>query len=72
MYSPNLPHTGAVHVLGGFSLVVAMSVLIHPSILSLSHAIFFKASRWPSDHMISSRPVIGQPPPTPPPKKKLN
>ena len=24
-----------------------------------SHAIFFEASRWPSDHMIRSRPLIG-------------
>ena len=31
------------------------------SILSPSHAIFFEASHWPSDHMISLRPLIGQP-----------
>ena len=38
-------------------------------ILSPPHAIFFEASCWPSDHMISSRPLIGQPsfPPTPTP-----
>ena len=29
--------------------------------LSPSHVIFFEASHWPSDHMISSRPLIGQP-----------
>ena len=29
--------------------------------MSPPHAIYFKASHWPSDHMISSRPVIGQP-----------
>ena len=27
-----------------------------------SSAVFFKASHWPSDHMIRSRPLIGQPP----------
>ena len=25
-----------------------------------SHAIFFEASHWPCDHMISLRPLIGQ------------
>ena len=30
-------------------------------ILSPSDAIFFEASHWPSDHMISLRPLIGQP-----------
>ena len=29
--------------------------------LSPSNAIVFKASHWPSDHMVSSRPLIGQP-----------
>ena len=38
----------------------AMSVL--PRLcLSPSPAIFFKASHWPLDHMISSMPLIGQP-----------
>ena len=44
-------------------LVVAMSV--HMSyvcrILSPSHGIFFEASHWPSYHMISLRPLNGQP-----------
>ena len=36
-----------------------------------SGAVFFEASHWPWDHMISSRPLIGRPPPSaPPPKKK--
>ena len=35
--------------------------------MSPPHPIFFKASHWLSDHMISSRPLIGQPsPPIPP------
>ena len=34
-----------------------------------SVAVFFEASDWPCDHMISSRPLIGQPPPH---KKNLN
>ena len=37
--------------------------------LSPSHAIFFEASHWPCDHMIGSRPLIGQlspPSPLPP------
>ena len=46
-----------------FGLVVAMSVRMYvsggPGILSPSHAIFFKASHWPSDHMIRFRPLIG-------------
>ena len=29
--------------------------------MSPSHAIFFEASHWLSDHMISLRPLIGQP-----------
>ena len=34
-----------------------------PSVgLSPSHATFFKASHWPSGHMIRSRPLIGRPP----------
>ena len=37
--------------------VVCMSVCAVPF-----HAIFFEASHWPSDHMISLRPLIGQPP----------
>ena len=37
--------------------------------LSPFHVIFFKASHWPCDHMISSRPLISQLPP--PPKKKF-
>ena len=28
-----------------------------------SQRFFFQASYWPSDHMISSRPLIGNPPP---------
>ena len=48
-FSPNRP-------LGRFGLVVAMSVLI----LSPPHAIFFEASHWPSDQMISSKPLILQ------------
>ena len=35
---------------------------MYPAILSPSHAILVKASYWPSDHMISLRPLIGQPP----------
>ena len=31
--------------------------------MSPPHVIYFEASHWPSDHMISSRPFIGQPPP---------
>ena len=27
--------------------------------MSPSHVIYFEASHWPSDHMISSRPLIG-------------
>ena len=27
-----------------------------------SGAVFSEASHWPSDHMIRSRPLIGQPP----------
>ena len=51
--------------LGRVGLVVAMSVCCR--CLSPSHAIFFEASHWPCDHMISSRPLIGQPSPPPPP-----
>ena len=29
--------------------------------MSPPHVIYFEASHWPSDHMISSRPLIGQP-----------
>ena len=37
--------------------------------MSPPHPIFFKASHWLSDHMISSRPLIGQPSsPTPLPR----
>ena len=47
---------------GQFFLVVAMSVYISIYIsvcLSVPFpCYFFKASRWPSDHMISSRPLI--------------
>ena len=46
--------------------------------MSPSHAIFFKACHWPSDHMISSRPFIGKPsfptllsPPIPLPPQKI-
>ena len=28
--------------------------------LSFPHVIFFKASHWPSDQMVRSRPLIGQ------------
>ena len=49
--------------LGQFGQVVTISVLI----MSPSHAIFFEAPFWPSDHMISSRPIIGQPSPPPQP-----
>ena len=38
-------------------------------ILSLPRVIFFETSHWPSDHMISSRPIIGQP--SSPPLKKM-
>ena len=31
---------------------------------------FFEASHWPSDHMIRSRPLIGQPPSLTQPLKK--
>jgi hypothetical protein len=41
--------------LGRFGPVVAMSVLI----LSPSHEMFCEASYWPSDDMVSSRPLIG-------------
>ena len=35
--------------------------------MSPPNAIFFKVFHWPSDHIISSRPLIGQPsPPSPP------
>ena len=36
---------------------VCLSVCLSPS-----HAIFFEASHWSSDHMTRSRPLIGQPP----------
>jgi hypothetical protein len=35
---------------------VCLSVCVSPS-----HAIFFEASDWSSDHMTRSRPLIGQP-----------
>ena len=41
-------------------------------ILSPPHVIFFKASHWPSDHMISSGPLIGQSSFPPPLKKKCH
>ena len=31
------------------------------SVCPLSHEAFFEASHWPKGHMISSRPLIGQP-----------
>ena len=34
-------------------------VCVYPKCLSPSHAIFFEASNWPSDHMTRSRPLIG-------------
>ena len=46
--------------LGKFCLVVAMSEYIKVGV-SLFHVNFFKASHWPSDHMISLSPIIGQP-----------
>ena len=45
----------------GPSWTSSRDVCLRPSPLSPSHAVFFKASHWPSVHMISSRPVIGQP-----------
>ena len=45
-------------------LVVAMSVCCcRLLVVSPSNAIFFEASHWPCDHMISLRPLIGQPSP---------
>ena len=38
---------------------VRMYVSNQLGILSPSHAIFFNASHWPSDHMVRSRPLIG-------------
>ena len=32
------------------------------TLLSPPNEIYFEASHWPSDHMSSSRPLIGQPP----------
>ena len=52
---------------------VAGAFLQSPLLLidSLIHSWFVEisslASRWPSDHMTSSRPLIGQPHPIPPP-----
>ena len=57
--------------LGRVGLVVAMSVCL--SVCQYvcgyvpSRAVFFEASHWSSGHMISSRPVIGPPSPTPSP-----
>ena len=45
---------------GRLGLAVVMSVCVSLT-LSPSHAMFFDASHWPSDHMITSRPLIGQP-----------
>ena len=42
--------------LGRVGLVVTNSVCLSPS-----HAIFFYASHWSSNHMTRSRPLIGQP-----------
>ena len=39
-------------------MCVCLSVCV---CLSPSHAIFFEASDWSSDHMTRSRPLIGQP-----------
>ena len=44
--------------LGRFFHRVAMSVCLSVCV-SPSLAIFFKASHWPSGHMIRSRPIIG-------------
>ena len=46
--------------LGRSGLVVAMSVNEY-IYLSPSYVIYFEASHWPSDHMISLRPLISQP-----------
>ena len=48
--------------LGSFGLVVAMSIYEYICLYP-PHAIFFYAFIWPSDHMISSRPLIGHTPP---------
>ena len=45
--------------LGPFCLVVPSPSV---SISSPLHSLFFEASHWPWDHIISSRPLIGQPP----------
>ena len=43
--------------LGRVGLVVAMSVSVPP----VPFYVIFEASHWPSGHMVSSRPLIGQP-----------
>ena len=47
--------------LGQFSHRVAMSGCLWFCLFAPSDAVFFEASHWPWDHMISSRPLIGQP-----------
>ena len=47
--------------LGRFFHIVAMSVLLSVCFMSPFHVTFFEDSHWPSDPMISSRPLIGQP-----------
>ena len=50
--------------LGRVGLVVTESVCVcvcvSVCLFVPSHAIFFEASHWPSDHMTRSRPLIGQ------------
>ena len=58
--------------LGQFFLVVAMSAYLFICLSVASKRNFFKASHWPSDHMISLRLIIGQPSPPTPLKKNNN
>ena len=54
LFSKNRP-------LGRFFHIVAMSVYLSVCLFVPFSCYFFEASHWPSDPMISSRPLIGQP-----------
>ena len=54
-FSPNWP-TGPIR---SSSHDIRLYPSMYVCILSPLHAIFFKASHWPSGHMIRSRPLIG-------------
>ena len=56
VFSPTWPH---------WAELVIESPCPSVCLCAPSGAVFSEASHWPSDHMIRSRPLIGQPPPWP-------